>query len=51
MDDYLDEQLQVEEFKKAFDNMQPELDAIRVMADAGISKKHRQKNIKTKEIS
>lgn len=36
--DFLDEQLQDEEFKKEYDDIQPELDVIKAIVDARISK-------------
>lgn len=36
-DDFLAEQLQDEEFKKEYDNLQPEFDVIRAIVDARVS--------------
>ena len=44
-DDYLNEQLQDEEFRKEYDNMQPEFDVIRAIVDARISKNLTQKEL------
>ena len=44
--DFLDEQLQDEEFKKEYDDIQPELDVIKAIVDARISK-----NLTQKELS
>lgn len=36
-DDFLEEQLQEEEFKKEYENMQPEFDVIRAMVEVRTS--------------
>ena len=41
--DFLDEQLQDEEFKKEYDDIQPELDVIKAIVYARISKNLTQK--------
>lgn len=46
LDTYLNEQLQSEEFRKEWDNNQPEMDIIRAIADARISQ-----NLTQKELS
>lgn len=43
LDDFLEEQLQDEEFKKEYENLQPELDIIRAMVDARTSQNLSQK--------
>ena len=43
--DFLDEQLQDEEFKKEYDDIQPELDVIKAIVDARISKNLTQKQL------
>ena len=43
--DYLNERLQDEEFKKEWDDIQPELDVIRAMIDARISQNLTQKEL------
>ena len=43
--DFLDEQLQDEEFKKEYDDIQPELDVIKAIVDARISKHLTQKEL------
>ena len=43
--DFLDEQLQDEEFKKEYDDIQPELDVIKAIVDARISKNLTQKEL------
>ena len=43
LDDFLEEQLQDEEFKKEYENLQPELDIIRAMVDARTSQNLPQK--------
>ena len=45
LDNYLEEQLQNEEFKKEWDNIQPEMDIIRAMVDARISQNLTQKEL------
>ena len=37
LDEYLDDQLQNDEFRKAWEDSQPEMDVIRAMVDARIS--------------
>lgn len=44
-DNFLEEQLQDEEFKKEYDNMQPEFDVIRAMVEARISRNLTQKQL------
>jgi len=44
-DDFLAEQLQDEEFKKEYDNLQPEFDVIRAIVDARISQNLTQKQL------
>lgn len=44
-DDYLNEQLQDEEFRKEYQNMQPEFDVIRAIVDARISQNLTQKEL------
>ena len=44
-DDFLAEQLQDEEFKKEYDNQQPEFDAIRAIVDASVSQNLTQKQL------
>ena len=44
--DFLDEQLQNEEFRKEYENMQPEFDVIRAIIDARVSQ-----NLTQKELS
>jgi transcriptional regulator with XRE-family HTH domain len=44
-DDYLAEQLKDEEFRKIYEDMQPEFDIIRAMVDARISKNLTQKEL------
>ena len=44
-EDYLEEQLQDEEFKKEYENMQPEFDVIRAIVEARISQKLTQKQL------
>lgn len=46
LDTYLNEQLQNEEFRKEWENNQPEMDIIRAIADARISQ-----NLTQKELS
>lgn len=46
LDTYLEEQLQNEEFRREWDNSQPEMDIIRAIADARISQ-----NLTQKELS
>lgn len=48
LDNYLNEQLQNEEFKKEWDNIQPEMDIIRAMVDARISQNLTQKELAEK---
>lgn len=43
--DFLDEQLQDEEFKKEYDDIQPELDVIKAIVDARISENLTQKEL------
>lgn len=43
LDEFLAEQLQDEEFKKEYENLQPELDIIRAMVDARTSQNLPQK--------
>lgn len=45
LDQYLGEQLQDEEFKKEWDDIQPEMDVIRAMVDARISQNLTQKQL------
>lgn len=44
-DEFLNEQLQDEEFKKEYDDLQPELDVIRAIANARASKNLTQKQL------
>lgn len=44
-DDFLAEQMQDEAFKKEYDNMQPEMDVIKAIIDARISKHLTQKEL------
>lgn len=44
-DDFLAEQLQDEEFKKEYDNLQPEFDVIRAIVDARVSHNLTQKQL------
>lgn len=44
-DDFLNEQLQDEEFKKEYNDLQPELDVIRAIANARASKNLTQKQL------
>ncbi|MDE7114516.1 MAG: helix-turn-helix domain-containing protein [Acetatifactor sp.] len=44
-DDFLDEQLQDEEFRKEYDDMQPEMDVIKAIVDARISQNLTQKEL------
>ncbi len=44
-DDFLAEQLQDEEFKKEYDNLQPEFDVIRAILDARVSQNLTQKQL------
>lgn len=44
-DDFLAEQLQDEEFKKEYDNLQPEFDVIRAIVDARASQNLTQKQL------
>ena len=44
-DDFLAEQLQDEEFKKEYDNLQPEFDVIRAIVDARVSQNLTQKQL------
>ena len=44
-DDFLAEQLQDEEFKKEYDNLQPEFDVIRAIVDARVSQNITQKQL------
>lgn len=43
--DFLDEQLQNEEFRKEYENMQPEFDVIRAIIDARVSQNLTQKEL------
>ncbi len=45
LDEYLDEQLQNDEFKKEWEDSQPEMDVIRAMVDARISQNLSQKEL------
>ena len=45
LDDFLAEQLQDEEFKKEYENFQPEFDIIRAMVDARTSQNLTQKQL------
>lgn len=47
-DDFLEEQLQDKEFKKEYDNLQPELDVIRAIVDARTSQNLTQKQLAEK---
>ena len=47
-DDFLQEQLQDEEFRKEYENMQPEFDVIRAIIDARISQNLTQKELAEK---
>lgn len=44
-DDFLVEQLQDEEFKKEYDNLQPEFDVVRAIVDARVSQNLTQKEL------
>ena len=44
-DDFLDEQLQDDEFKKEYDDLQPEFDVIRAIVDARTSQNLTQKQL------
>lgn len=44
-DDFLAEQLQDEEFKKEYDDLQPEFDVIRAIVDARVSQNLTQKQL------
>lgn len=44
-DDFLDKQLQDEEFRKEYESMQPEFDVIRAIVDARISQNLTQKEL------
>lgn len=44
-DDFLNEQLQDEEFRKEYENMQPEFDVIRAIVDARTSQNLTQKEL------
>lgn len=44
-DDFLEEQLQDEEFRREYESMQPEFDVIRAMVDARISQNLTQKEL------
>ena len=44
-DDFLAEQLRDEEFKKEYDNLQPEFDVIRAIVDARVSQNLTQKQL------
>ena len=45
LNDFLEEQLQDEEFKKEYDNLQPEFDVIRAIVDARTSQNLTQKQL------
>ena len=45
LDDYITEQLQDEEFKKEYENIQPELDIIRAIVNARTSQNLTQKQL------
>lgn len=45
LDQFLEEQLQDEEFRKEWENIQPEMDIIRAMVDARISQNLTQKEL------
>ena len=45
LDEYLDDQLQNGEFRKEWEDSQPEMDVIRAMVDARISQNLAQKEI------
>lgn len=45
LNEYLDEQLQNDEFKKEWEDIQPEMDVIRAMVDARISQNLSQKEL------
>ena len=45
LDQYLDEQLENDEFRKEWENIQPEMDVIRAMVDARISQNLTQKEL------
>ena len=47
-DDFLQEQLQDDEFRKEYENMQPEFDVIRAIIDARISQNLTQKELAEK---
>lgn len=47
-DDYLQEQLKNPEFKKEWDDIQPEMDVIRAMIDARIAQNLTQKELATR---
>ena len=47
-DDFLQEQFQDEEFRKEYENMQPEFDVIRAIVDARISQNLTQKELAEK---
>ena len=47
-DDFLQEQLQYEEVRKEYENMQPEFDVIRAIVDARISQNLTQKELAEK---
>lgn len=47
-DDFLEEQLQNQEFKKEYDNLQPEFDVIRAIVDARTSQNLTQKQLAEK---
>lgn len=48
--DYLKEQMQNPEFKKEYDNLQPEFDIIRAIVDARTSQNLTQKQLAEKRI-
>lgn len=45
LDEYLDDQLQTDEFRKEWEDSQPEMDVIRAMVDARISQNLSQKEL------
>lgn len=47
-DDFLEEQMQNQEFKKEYDNLQPEFDVIRAIVDARTSQNLTQKQLAEK---
>lgn len=48
LNEFLDEQLQDPEFKKEYENIQPEMDVIRAIVDARISQNLTQKELAEK---